>query len=219
MSESFGERVVPRDILNVLPTIHTVHRQTIESYNAGAARWRETRRAQPDTSTTAPAARAFREAVGGGLILDLGCGPGAALAALGDPVVGLDAALAMLALVERIADSSPLIAGDIEALPLRDRCASGAFGSFSFQHLPRPQFLHALHEVKRMLRRGGLLELWMHASPGVDGVRDDDDIGIGRWFTYWSRDELEAAVPRAGLEVVTVEDHEFARRTVARRPD
>lgn len=164
----------------------------------------------------APAARAFREAVGEGLILDLGCGPGAALPSLGQPVVGLDASLAMLALVERTPDL-PLVAGDIEALPVIDGCAAGAFGSFSFQHLPRAQFGDALREVRRVLRRGGVVELWMHGNAGVDGVRDDDDMGIGRWFTYWSREELEASVPQAGLEILTIENREFARRTVARR--
>ncbi len=197
--------------------IRGVHRDTIASYNAGADRWRTTRRAQPETSTAAPAARAFREAVGEGLILDLGCGPGAALSSLGEPVIGLDASVGMLALVDRSQDPKPLVAGDIEALPLIDGCAAGAFGSFSFQHLPRPQFLRALREARRVLRPDGLVELWMHGNTGVDGVRDNDDMGIGRWFTYWSRNDLEAALPHAGLEVVTIDDQEFARRTVARR--
>src|SRR5205823_2623352 len=52
--------------------------------------------------------------------------------------------------------------------------------------------------------------------PGDRPRRSDDDMGIGRWFTYWSADELQVAVPSAGLELVTVEDHEFALRTVAR---
>ncbi len=78
-----------------------VHRQTIECYDAGPERWRATRRAQPDTSTAVPAAQAFREAVGDGIILDLGCGPGAALAALGEPDIGIDASVGMLRLVDR----------------------------------------------------------------------------------------------------------------------
>src|SRR5206468_4079890 len=132
------------------------------------------------------------------------------------PVIGLDASMAMLSLADGARASTPLLAGDIEALPIASNTASGAFGSFSFQHLPRPQFHVALLEVRRVLRRGGLVELWMHGPAGTDGVRSDDDMGIGRWFTYWSADELQVAVPSAGLELVTVEDHEFALRTVAR---
>lgn len=199
-----------------MPTIRLVHRQTIESYDAGAERWRVTRCAQPDTSPAALAAVAFREAVGDGLILDLGCGPGAALRALGAPVVGVDASLAMLALVGRPEGVAPVVAGDMEALPIAGGSASGAFGSFSFQHLPRPQFVDALLEVARVLRRGGLLELWMHANEGTDGVRHEDDMGIGRWFSYWTADQLEATLPQAGLEIVAIEEHGFARRTVGR---
>ena len=193
-----------------------MHRQTIECYDAGAERWRVTRRTEPDTSPAAHAARAFRESVGDGLILDLGCGPGAALMALGQPVIGVDASFGMLALVERSRVPAPLVAADIEGLPMASGSARGAFGSFSFQHLPRPGFLRALGEVRRVLGPGGLVELWMHGAAGTDGVRVDDDMGVGRWFTYWGREDLEVVVPSAGLELVTIEDHDFARRTVAR---
>ena len=125
----------------------------------------------------------------------------------------------MLELVEGRSTFAPLVAGDIEALPFVDGCASGAFGSFSFQHLPRGQFVNALDEVFRVLRSGGLLELWMHALPGTDGVRENDDIGIGRWFTYWRASDLAEVLPRSGLEVLLIDDHDdFARRTLARRP-
>lgn len=196
-----------------------MHRQTIDSYDAGAERWRETRRAEPATSAAVPAAAAFRAAVGEGLILDLGCGPGAALEALGRPVVGVDASLGMLGLAQRSSRAAPLVAGDIEAVPIASGVVAGAFASFSFQHLPRPQFVHALREVRRVLSPGGLLELWMHGNEGTDGVRPDDDMGIGRWFTYWSREELETAVPSAGLLVVAIEDRQFARRTLVRAPE
>lgn len=194
-----------------------MHRQTIDCYNAGAERWRLTRRAEPTTSPVVAPALAFRAAVGDGLILDLGCGPGAALDALGSPVIGVDASLGMLRLAQETSHQ-PLLAGDVEDLPLRSNVAMGAFASFSFQHLPRPQFMQALSEVGRVLEPGGRLEIWMHGTEGMDGVRADDDMGLGRWFTYWSRRELEIALPLVGLEVVSIEDHQYARRTIARAP-
>ena len=189
-----------------------MHRQTINSYDAGAAWWRRTRRSTPDETELPAAAAAFRERVGRGLILDLGCGPGGALPFLGPPVVGLDASLGMLALVQ----NGPLVAADIEALPIVRGSVAGAFASFSFQHLPRPQFLVALRQVAAALQARGFVELWMHAAAGTDGVRENDDMGIGRWFTYWSRAELEAALPSCGFEVVEIEDRGLARRTLGR---
>ena len=73
--------------------------------------------------------------------------------------------------VTKVNEPGPALgAGDIEALPIASNTASGAFGSFSFQHLPRPQFHVALLEVRRVLRRGGLVELWMHGPAGTDGA-------------------------------------------------
>lgn len=190
-----------------------VHRQTIDAYDRGAEHWRATRRGGSTPSDAAVHAEAFRREVGEGLVLDLGCGPGAALEALGPPVVGVDASVGMLALVER----GTLVAADIEALPIASGTVAGVFASFSFQHLPRDGFERALADVARVLVPGGLVELWMHGNEGADGVREQDDMGIGRWFTYWSADELRVVVPRAGLDVVAIEEH-GARRTVARRP-
>ena len=191
-----------------------MHRQTIDAYDAGAQHWRDSRRGTADGTELPPVATAFRQRVGAGLILDLGCGPGVALPALGHPVVGVDASLGMLSIVDRAA-GFPLVAGDIEALPFRHGCASGAFASFSFQHLPRAQFFNAVGEVAKLLRPEGLLELLMHATPGSDGVRENDDMGIGRWFTYWSSAELEGALPRSGFKILAIEDRGFARRTLA----
>jgi SAM-dependent methyltransferase len=191
-----------------------VHRQTIDSYDRGAEHWRATRRARAGTSDAAQHGAAFRQLVGAGLILDLGCGSGAALDAIGAPVVGVDASLGMLSLVE----GGALLAADLELLPVASSAAVGVFGSFSYQHLPRDGFERALGEVARVLVPGGLVELWMHGVTGPDGVREDDDMGVGRWFTYWSADELRSVVPRAGLELVAIEDHGPGRRTVGRRP-
>jgi SAM-dependent methyltransferase len=191
-----------------------VHRQTIDAYDGGAEHWRATRRARCGQHEIVDVAAAFRAAVGHGVILDLGCGPGVALPGFGDPVVGVDASIGMLGLVER----GTVLAGDIEALPFATASIAGAFGSFSFQHLPRDGFARALAEVARVLQPGGLVELWMHGNAGVDGIRADDDMGIGRWFTYWSADELRDVVPTTGLELVAIEDSGPGRRTVARRP-
>lgn len=122
----------------------------------------------------------------------------------------------MLALASEALGNSSLAAGDLESLPFASS-AAGAFASFSFQHLPRDQFSTALRETARVLRIGGLLELWMHGDTGIDGVRANDDMGIGRWFTYWSADDLEQIVPAAGLEILLIDDHGPVRRTRARR--
>lgn len=189
--------------------------RTIEAYDQGAQRWLDTRYRSCDVEL--PAAVEFRQFVGPGLIIDLGCGPGQLMTSLGRPVVGIDASAGML----RLACSrgrGPLMCGDAEALPLPDRCASGVWANFSLQHLPRAAFAAALREIYRVLRGGGWVEITMHNADKADGVRADDDMPVGRWFTYWKPDDLTPQLESAGFDEVEVASLGFAHRTRGRRP-
>lgn len=192
-----------------------MHRQTIDAYDAGADHWLRTRyrAASPQFS----AAQQFREVVGPGVILDLGCGPAELLADLGHPSVGLDASSGMLALARDL-DRRPLIQADIEVLPIADVSVAGAFANFSLQHLSRPSFRAAVSDIRRVLAPGGHLELTMHRGDHADGVRSSDDMPLGRWFTYWKDDEIVEVLDGEGFEVVVIEDLGFANRVLARLP-
>ena len=180
----------------------------------GAEHWRSTRYKDPEHLL--PAVDEFRRAVGRGLIVDLGCGPGQLLAQLGRPAVGVDASAGMLQLAHDLGHG-PVIRGDMEALPIRSASAAGAFASFSLQHLPRSGFRVALGEARHVLKVGGLLELTMHSGEHDDGVRVGDDMPLGRWFTYWRADDLKAELGAQGFEVLVVEDLTHANRVRARR--
>lgn len=193
-----------------------MHRQTIDAYDQGADHWLRSRRGGDAHHEEANVARAFRAAVGDGLILDLGCGPGKLLDALGHPAIGLDASAGMLSLAAS-AGVSALVRGDLECLPFGDGCAAGAFANFSLQHLPRAGFATALSSVHRVLHAGGLLELTMHGGPHPDGVRTGDDMPVGRWFSYWSADDIESALSAAGFETVTIEHFGPGNRARAKR--
>ena len=191
-----------------------MHRQTIEAYDADAQHWLTTRYARDEVD---PAPERFRASVGDGLILDLGCGPGQLLGDLGAPVVGLDASTGMLGLA-RGATSSPLVQGEAEALPFADGTLAGVWANFSLQHLPRPGFHAALEQVRRALRPGGQLAVTMHNGDAPafqdqpEGVRANDDMTVGRWFTYWKSDDAIAALTSAGFAVTEVENLGFANR-------
>lgn len=197
-----------------------MHRQTIDAYDADAQHWLATRYAGEPQAL--PLAARFRQAVGEGLILDVGCGPGQLLAALGVPALGIDASIGMLTIAAQFAGSTPLALADAEDLPLRDGAAAGAFANFSLQHLPRPGFRVALRELRRALRVGGLVEIAMHDGDAPDlrsapeGVRPNDDVTGGRWFTYWKADEVTAELGAAGFAAIDVESLPYANRYRAR---
>jgi SAM-dependent methyltransferase len=192
-----------------------VHRQTIDAYDAAADRWLATR--YREDRPPLDAALAFRARVGTDMILDLGCGPGELLGDLGQPCIGLDASRGMLDLALG-RGAGPLAQGDAEQLPLADESIGGVFANFSLQHLPREGFQVAIREVLRVLRPGGHVEITMHRSGGVDGVRADDDIPIGRWFTYWEAGDVAAELTDAGFTEIAGRDLGFANQFRARRP-
>jgi SAM-dependent methyltransferase len=198
-----------------------VHRQTIDAYDADAEHWLTTRykaRGEP-----LPAALRFRAKVGEGVIVDLGCGPGQLLPDLGEPTIGIDASTGMLSLAKGFG-RAPLLQADMEVLPIRAGSVAGVFANFSLQHLPRPGFRVAAREARRILRPGGHLEVTMHSADSpyaagrADGVREDDDMVVGRWFTYWTSADAVEVLEADGLRVVEVEEIGFANRILATRP-
>lgn len=98
--------------------------------------------------------------LGGGSVLDLGCGHGRhleLLAAAGSPALGLDLSRPLLHEAQRRAPGAPLLQADMRQLPLRDGVCGAvlslftAFGYFgtAANHLP------VVREIARVLRSDG----------------------------------------------------------------
>ncbi len=179
-------------------------RATIEVYERSAT-------AYADARPGAPAARreAFRDAVVPGVVrTDLGCGPGLDLSHLGDPVVGLDAAAAMLVEARRRAPGASLVRADVARLPFRSGVLGGAWAAKSLQHLPLGGWPLALAGIHRALVLGAPLHLKVFAGDGA--MTSDDDLP-GRLFALTSAPELGDLLVGAGFEDVHVRvdpDHE-----------
>jgi ubiquinone/menaquinone biosynthesis C-methylase UbiE len=100
---------------------------------------------------------ARRHELGGARVLDLGCGPGRAAAALaeryGAVVTGLDASPEMLAAAREVAPSVTFVQGFAEDLPFADRSFDVVLSNFVVHLLDR---VAAFAEVYRVLRTGGI---------------------------------------------------------------
>ena len=155
-------------------------------------------------------------------VLDLGCGPGNSTThlreALGPGVIGADYSRAMLSRAHRRDRRLPLLCADASALPVRE----GSLDAVTFHSVLYllPDRTAALAEVARALRPGGravLLEPQRGAWANL--------LGLGRALPtpHWAlaaacwkgmagvyggfhRGELGAALARAGLRVVKLED-------------
>ena len=153
----------------------------------------------------------FASAVGagagaGGVVVDLGCGPGrdvAWLEELGFASVGVDASFGMLAEARRrVGASAALVRGDLVALPLASGTVGGAWMCASLLHLTVEESAWALAEVARVVAGGGALFVSVQAGSGM-GTKSSPS--GDRRFTFWDADRLAGAVSAAGFVVRAAE--------------
>ena len=133
----------------------------------------------------------------GAFVLDLGCGPAASSVVLRehgfkpDPV---DASVEMVRLANEIHNIGARVASFDEVRG--EAVYDGVWANFSLLHAGRkdmPGHLAALHKA---LKPGGIFHIGMKTGKGEE--RDD----IGRFYTYYTQDELNELLESAGFTVL-----------------
>ncbi|SLN21910.1 biotin biosynthesis protein BioC [Falsiruegeria litorea R37] len=132
----------------------------------------------------------------GGYVLDLGCGPGhwaARFKAEGLQVDATDASPAMVALAKSDfgVDARVESFDQMAAVGIYD----GIWANFSLLHAPREDFPTHLARIHRALKPGGAFHIGMKL--GSDQGRDS----LGRFYSYFSEDELREHLKTAGFTV------------------
>jgi SAM-dependent methyltransferase len=110
--------------------IDLMDERTVAIYEDVAVQWQQSRGEASDDL-----GRLCRLQAGGGLVIDLGCGPGRYLSQLAAPVIGLDVSTSMLALAK--VQGHPVVHADLELLPFADNAFAGAFARHSYLHVPK----------------------------------------------------------------------------------
>jgi TDG/mug DNA glycosylase family protein len=173
-----------------------VDRDTVGAYEARGLDWAARRRPVRQAH-----ARKFAKRVAeGGLRIDVGCGAGRYLGDLGSPVVGLDAAGAMLRRCRQEFPAAPLVQGDLEALPFARHAFSGAWANMSYVHVPSVRVPLALADLHRILRVGAPIDVQVLHGDYEGDALPDDDVG-GRFFSSWRPDALLDVFAGAGFDV------------------
>ncbi|MGH9048400.1 MAG: uracil-DNA glycosylase family protein [Acidimicrobiia bacterium] len=132
--------------------------------------------------------------------VDLGCGPGFYLRHLGDPVIALDAAAAMLRLAREEHPSALLVRADLEALPFRDRSIGGAWARASYLHVARTALPLALARLHWAMEPGAPLHLAVRLGDDEGALGEDGDFP-GRFFAEWRTEPLADVLVGAGFDV------------------
>jgi TDG/mug DNA glycosylase family protein len=191
-----------------------VDRRTVDLYEAHAARYEELRpprhreRAK-EFATTVPA---------GALRADLGCGPGIYASDLGEPLVCLDAAIAMVEAARRRSPEALAVCADLECLPFRRRSLAGAWSRMAYQHLEPERLPLALAHLHWALDMDAQVFLQLDRGEGTPLRTDDtDDIAAGRLFAQWREEDLVKVLAGAGFEVEEVETYGDGMTVRARR--
>ncbi|MEM6823913.1 MAG: class I SAM-dependent methyltransferase [Pseudomonadota bacterium] len=135
----------------------------------------------------------------GASLLDLGCGPGrqaARMVAAGHSVSAIDAAPEFVE-AARARGVAARVAGfdDLTEVQAYD----GIWASFSLLHAPRYALPGYLSAIARALKPEGRLFLGMKLGQGEE--RD----AMGRFYAYFSEEELRGHVEAAGLRVTHAE--------------
>lgn len=130
----------------------------------------------------------------GGVVADLGCGPGQVGRYVGAGV-GLDLSHEMCRLVP-----FPVAQGDLRALPFASGSLAGVVAFYCYIHLESLDVAFA--DAHRVLRDGGVFVVSFHEGDGTVHHRDEwygkaIDISV----KIWPKASVEVALERAGFTI------------------
>ena len=131
-------------------------------------------------------------------VLDLGCGPGAAAAAMqraGHDVEAWDASPEMAKIGKRLHGIDITIAA-FDALTATETY-DGIYANFSLLHAPKADMPRHLSAISRALKPGGLFHIGLKSGTGEK--RDS----IGRFYAYYTEAELTALLQDVGMTIET----------------
>lgn len=141
----------------------------------------------------------------GARVLDVGCGPGQDtryLAARGFRPGGVDAVGPFLQWARAQRRKTPLVQGDLLALPFRPNSFDAAWAAASLIHLSKRDVRRALRDLRAIIAPGGrLAATFVHGT--ASGVSARGWLP-GRYFSRWTKSELETAVANSGWHIETI---------------
>jgi len=132
----------------------------------------------------------FADYVAGDRVLDVGCGPGEALARLAarQPVstlVGLDRSVGMLTEGRDRIGGVGWVAGDVGTLPVADGAVDVVLAMHMLYHARDPAA--AVTELRRVLRPGGTAVVSTLGPTHLDGLREIVDDALAPCGLRWAR--------------------------------
>ncbi len=141
---------------------------------------------------------------GRGAICDMGCGPGQIaryLHAQGVNACGIDLSTEMVKRAQRLNPAIPFQQGNmLDLANVADNTFGGIAAFYSIIHIPRPEVVRALGELRRVLQPDGTLLVTFHI--GDETVHRDEWWGktISVDFAFFQPEEMVRYLEQAGYD-------------------
>lgn len=154
----------------------------------------------------------FADAVRGqGPVRDVGCGPGHVTHYLherGVDIAGIDLSAGMVDRARRLNPGIVFRRGDMGALDTPDGSWAAIVLFYSIIHIPRPDVVAVLRELRRALRPGGLLFMAFHI--GSETIHRDEWWGhaVNVDYLLFTSDEMTGYLRAAGFEVESLRERD-----------
>ena len=179
-------------------------KKTQETYTKIAASYAE---AWQDRGTIRPHLAQFADLVGvGGLVFDVGCGPGFDTAVLQTHqlrTVDLDYNWQMMHTGRsQLTQPIDFTQIDMRRLPLPANCANGLWVCASLLHIPRTDVPATLREFYRVLQPGGILYLSVKQGDGSQWAEQSYGHTAARFYTFWQPDSFDTALETAVFHII-----------------
>lgn len=142
---------------------------------------------------------------------DLGCGPGHIARYLrerGVDVCGVDLSPEMIEQARRLNPGIEFKQGNMLSLDVADEVWSAIAAFYSIIHIPRAEVVHALNEMKRALRPGGLLLLSFHIGEEMLHVDELWGEKVSLDFIFFRPDEMEGYLKSCEFEIEEIIERE-----------
>ena len=171
-------------------------KQTLEYYSRQASQYQK-RMAESEFPYAAKFAQQLNV---GERVLDLGCGPGqhsAYFASQGLIVDAIDASEEMVALANSNEGVNASVSS-FEAFTTTEKY-NGIWANFSLLHADKRDMPTIIRKLREAANEGALFHLGMKAGKGTATDR------LGRFYTYYTPDELETMIASAGFSTFKTE--------------
>jgi SAM-dependent methyltransferase len=149
--------------------------------------------------------RFSEETRGGGLVADLGCGPGHIARYLRDQgvdVTGIDLSQEMIRVATSHNPGIQFRVGDMNDLDMPDGFLAGAVAFYSIVHVDMPNLAPIFREVRRVVVDGGLVMVAFHVGDQVIHVDDLFGARVSLDFHFHTPGKVIEALCAAHLTVI-----------------